>query len=47
MIIYDHYIAGKTFTKRKTYTNPGDHIFIDVYNKFISQKSFQKKTPPG
>lgn len=46
MMIYDAlYNWAKHLQKEKHTQNPVDHIFIDVYNKFIKQKSAQKKTP--
>lgn len=46
MIIYDAlYSWAKYLQKEKHTQNPVDHIFIDVYNKFIKQKLAQKKTP--
>lgn len=45
-MIYDAlYSWAKHLQKEKHTQNPIDHIFIDVYNKFIKQKSSQKKTP--
>jgi hypothetical protein len=46
MMIYDAlYSWAKHLQKEKHSQNPVDHVFIDVYNKFIKQKSAQKKTP--
>jgi len=46
MMIYDAlYSWAKHLQKEKHTQNPVDHIFIDVYNKFIKQRSAQKKTP--
>ena len=46
MMIYDAlYNWAKHLQKEKHTQNPVDHIFIDVYNKFIKQKSALKKTP--
>ena len=46
MMIYDAlYSWAKYFQKEKHTQNPVDHLFIDVFNKFIKQKSAQKKTP--
>lgn len=46
MMIYDAlYSWAKHLQKEKHTQNPVDHVFIDVYNKFIRQKSAQKKTP--
>lgn len=46
MMIYDAlYSWAKHLQKVKHTQNPVDNIFIDVYNKFIKQKSARKKTP--
>jgi AraC-like DNA-binding protein len=46
MMIYDAlYSWAKHLQKEKHTQNPVDHIFIDVYNKFIKQKNAQRKTP--
>ena len=46
MMIYDAlYTWAKYLQKEKHTENPVDHLFIDVFNKFIKQKSAQKKTP--
>ena len=46
MMIYDAlYSWAKYLQKEKHTQNPVDHLFIDVFNKFIKQKSAQKKTP--
>lgn len=46
MLLYDAlYSWAKHLQKEKHTQNPVDHIFIDVYNKFIKQKSARKKTP--
>ena len=46
MMLYDAlYSWAKHLQKEKHTQNPVDHIFIDVYNKYIKQKSLQKKTP--
>ena len=46
MMLYDGlYSWAKYLQKEKHTQNPVDHVFIDVYNKFIKQKSAQKKTP--
>ncbi len=46
MMLYDAlYSWAKHLQKEKHTQNPVDHIFMDVYNKFIRQKSSQKKTP--
>lgn len=45
-MIYDAlYSWAKHLQKEKHTQNPIDHVFIDVYNKFIKHKSSQKKTP--
>jgi hypothetical protein len=46
MMIYDAlYSWAKHLQKEKHTQNPVDHIFIDIFNKFIKQKDAQKKTP--
>ena len=46
MMIYDAlYSWAKYLQKEKHTQNPVDHLFIDVFNKFIQQKAAQKKTP--
>ncbi|TKK71626.1 helix-turn-helix domain-containing protein [Ilyomonas limi] len=46
MMLYDAlYNWAKYLQKVKHTQNPVDHVFIDVYNKFIKQQSAQKKTP--
>ncbi|MEJ7739495.1 MAG: chromate resistance protein ChrB domain-containing protein [Chitinophagaceae bacterium] len=46
MMIYDAlYSWAKHLQKEKHTQNPIDHLFIDVFNKFIKQKAAQKKTP--
>jgi AraC-like DNA-binding protein len=46
MMIYDALYAWAKYLQREKHTqNPVDHLFIDVFNKFIKQKSAQKKTP--
>jgi len=46
MIVYDAlYSWAKYLQKVKHTQNPVDHLFIDVFNKFIKQKAAQKKTP--
>jgi len=46
MMIYDAlYSWARHLQKEKHTQNPVDHLFIDVINKFIKQKSSQKKTP--
>jgi AraC-like DNA-binding protein len=45
-MIYDAlYSWAKHLQKEKHTQNPIDHVFIDVYNKFIKQKSSLKKIP--
>ena len=46
MMIYDAlYSWAKHLQNEKHTQNPVDHLFIDVFNKFIKQKSAKKKTP--
>jgi AraC-like DNA-binding protein len=46
MMIYDAlYTWAKYLQKVKHMQNPVDHLFIDVFNKFIKQKAEKKKTP--
>ena len=46
MMIYDAlYSWAKHLQNEKHTQNPVDHLFIDVFNKFIKQKTKQKKTP--
>src|SRR5215212_7277627 len=46
MMIYNAlYSWAKHLQKEKHTQNPVDHLFIDVFNKFIKQKASQKKTP--
>jgi AraC-like DNA-binding protein len=46
MMIYDAlYTWAKYLQKVKHTQNPVDHLFIDVFNKFIKQKAAKKKTP--
>lgn len=46
MIIYDAlYSWAKHLQKVKHTQNPVDHLFLDVFNKFIKKKYAQKKTP--
>ena len=46
MLIYDAlYSWAKYLQKEKHTQNPVDKVFIDIFNKFIKQKSAQKKTP--
>ena len=46
MMLYDAlYNWAKHLQKEKHTQNPVDHVFIDVYNKFIKQRSAQKRTP--
>ncbi len=46
MMIYDAlYSWAKHLQKVKHTQNPVDHLFLDVFNKFIKKKHAQKKTP--
>jgi AraC-like DNA-binding protein len=46
MMLYDAlYSWAQHLQKEKHTQNPVDHVFIDVYNKFLKEKSSQKKTP--
>jgi AraC-like DNA-binding protein len=46
MILYDALYSWAKHLQRERHTqNPVDHVFIEVYNKFIKEKSSQKKTP--
>ncbi len=46
MMLYDALYSWATHLQKEKHTqNPVDHVFIDVYSKFIKQKSAQKKTP--
>jgi AraC-like DNA-binding protein len=46
MMIYDAlYAWAKHLQKEKHTQNPVEHLFLDVFNKFIKQKSSKKKTP--
>lgn len=46
MMIYDALYSWATHLQKEKHTqNPVDHLFIDVFNKFIHQKAAQKKTP--
>lgn len=46
MMIYDAlYSWAKYLQKEKHTQNPVDHLFIDIFNKFIKQKAAKKKTP--
>ena len=46
MMIYDAlYSWAKHLQKEKHTQNPVDHIFIDVYNKFLKEQKATKKTP--
>ena len=45
-MLYDALFSWAKYLQKEKHTqNPVDHIFIDVYNKFIKQKAAQKKTP--
>ena len=46
MMLYDALYSWATHLQKEKHTqNPVDHIFIDVYNKFLKQKSDKRKTP--
>ena len=46
MMIYDALYSWAVYLQKEKHTqNPVDHLFIDVFNKFIKQKAAQKKTP--
>ena len=46
MMIYDALYSWARHLQQEKHTqNPVDHLFIDVFNKFIKQKASQKKTP--
>jgi len=46
MMIYDALYSWAAYLQKEKHTqNPVDHLFIDVFNKFIKQKNTQKKTP--
>ena len=46
MVLYDAlYSWAKHLQQVKHTQNPVDHVFIDVYTKFIKQQSAKKKTP--
>ena len=46
MMIYDALYSWANHLQKEKHTqNPVDHLFIDVFNKFIKQKAAQKKTP--
>jgi AraC-like DNA-binding protein len=46
MMLYDAlYSWAKHLQNVKHTQNPVDHLFIDVFNKFIKQKAAKKKTP--
>jgi hypothetical protein len=46
MMLYDAlYSWARHLQKEKHTQNPVDHLFMDVYNQFLKQKSAQKKTP--
>lgn len=46
MMIYDALYSWARHLQKERHTqNPVDHVFIDVYNKFIRLKSAKKKTP--
>lgn len=46
MMIYDALYSWARHLQTEKHTqNPVDHLFLDVFNKFIKQKARQKKTP--
>jgi AraC-like DNA-binding protein len=46
MVIYDALYTWARYLQKERHTqNPIDHIFIDVFNKFIKKKSAKKKSP--
>ena len=46
MMIYDALYSWAKHLQNERHTqNPVDHLFIDVFNRFIKQKAKQKKTP--
>lgn len=46
MMIYDALYSWARHLQNEKHTqNPVDHLFIDVFSKFIKQKAAQKKTP--
>jgi AraC-like DNA-binding protein len=46
MMLYDALYSWAMHLQKEKHTeNPVDNVFIDVYKKFIKQKSVQKKTP--
>ncbi len=46
MMLYDAlYTWSKHLQKEKHTQNPVDHVFIDIYNRFIKQRSSKNKTP--
>src|SRR5205085_617203 len=45
-LIYDALYSWASHLQKEKHTqNPVDHVFIDVFNQFIKQKSSRKKTP--
>ena len=46
MLIYDALYSWAKYLQNVKHTqNPVDHLFLDVFNKFIKKKYAQKKTP--
>src|SRR5215212_8414950 len=46
MMIYDALYSWAKYMKDEKHTqNPVDHVFIDIYNTFIRDKSAKRKTP--
>lgn len=46
MMLYDALYSWAMHLQKEKHTqNPVDHVFMDVYNKFIKQRSAQRKTP--
>ncbi|WP_276500213.1 chromate resistance protein ChrB domain-containing protein [Terrimonas pollutisoli] len=46
MMIYDALYSWASHLQKEKHTqNPVDHLFIEVFNKFIKQKAAQRKTP--
>ena len=46
MMVYDALYSWAKYLQKVRHTqNPVDHLFLDVFNKFIKQKFEKKKTP--
>lgn len=46
MMIYDALYSWAKYLQNEKHTqNPVDHLFIDIFNKFIKRKAAKKKTP--